>query len=70
MSLGAVIIRSYGQYDVNDFRFCSTRFEDDHPLLATTNSRVVTRDVNDKGKVTNYYGVINDILEYKFLGDK
>jgi hypothetical protein len=32
-----------------------------------TNSGVVTRAVDDEGKVTNYYGVINDILEYKFL---
>ena len=52
------------------FRFRSTRFEDDHPLAATTNSGVVTRAVDDEGKVTNYYGVINDILEYKFFGDK
>jgi hypothetical protein len=42
-------------------------FEYAHPLAATTNSGVVTRAVNDEGKVTNYYGVINGILEYKFL---
>ncbi|KAL5647682.1 hypothetical protein ACJX0J_042037, partial [Zea mays] len=50
--------------------FRSTRFEDDHPQAATTNSGVVTRVVDDEGKVTNYYGLINDILEYKFFGDK
>jgi hypothetical protein len=50
--------------------FRSTRFKDAHPLAATTNSRVVTRVVNDEGKVTNYYGVINDILKYKLFGDK
>jgi hypothetical protein len=69
LSLGAVTIKRYGRYDVNGFRFHSTRFKDAHPLAATTNSGVVTRDVDDEGKVTNYYGVINDILEYKFLGD-
>jgi hypothetical protein len=70
LSLGAVTIIHYGRYDVNGFRFRSTRFEDAHPLAATTNSRVVTRVVDDEGKVTNYYGVINDILEYKFFGDE
>jgi hypothetical protein len=32
-------------------------------LAATTNSRVVTRVVDDEREATNYYGVINDILE-------
>ena len=64
LSLGAVTVRRYGLYDVNGFHFRSTRFKDAHPLAATTNSRVVTRVVNDEGTVTNYYGVINDILEY------
>jgi hypothetical protein len=68
--LGAVSVRRYGRYDVNSFRFCSTRFKYAHPLASTTNSGVVTRVVDDEGKVTNYYGVINDILEYKFFGDK
>jgi hypothetical protein len=70
LSLGAVTARRYGRYDVNGFRFRSTRFEDDHPLAAMTNSGVVTRVIDDEGKVTNYYGVVNDILEYKFFGDK
>jgi hypothetical protein len=70
LSLGAVTVRCYGRYDVNGFRFCSTRFEDAHSIGATTNSGVVTRALDDEGKVTNYYGVINDILEYEFFRDK
>jgi hypothetical protein len=70
LSLGAVTVRRYGRYDVNGFHFRSTRFEDAHPLAAITNFRVVTRAIDDEGKVTNYYLVINDILEYKFFGDK
>jgi PII-like signaling protein len=70
LSLGAVIVRHYGRYGVNGFCFRSTRFEDAHPLAATKNSGVVTRVVDDEGKVTNYYGVINDILKYKFFGNK
>jgi hypothetical protein len=38
LSLGAVTTRRYGRYDVNGFRFRSKRFEDAHPLAATTNS--------------------------------
>jgi hypothetical protein len=33
-------------------------------LQDMTNSRVV----DDQGKVTNYYGVVKEILDYKFLG--
>jgi hypothetical protein len=39
--------------------------EDSHPLATATNSGAVSRAVDDEGKVTNYYGVINDILDYK-----
>jgi hypothetical protein len=70
LSLGAVTARRYGRYDVNGFCFRSTRFKDSHPLAAMTNSKIVTRAVDDEGKVTNYYGVINGTLEYKFFGDK
>jgi hypothetical protein len=70
LSLGAVTARRYGRYDVNGFRFCSTSFKDAHPLAATTNFGVVTRAIDDEGKVTNYYGVINDIVEYKFFENK
>jgi hypothetical protein len=50
LSLAEVTIRSYGQYDVNGFRFRSTWFEDAHPLTATINSGVVTRAVMMKGR--------------------
>jgi hypothetical protein len=66
LSLGAVTVRHYSQYDVNGFCFCSTRFEDAHPLAATTNSGVVTRADDDEGKVDNYYGVINDNSSISF----
>jgi hypothetical protein len=70
LSLGAVTVRRFGRYDVNGFHFRSTRFEDAYPLAATTNSGVVTRAIDDEENMTNYYEVINDILEYKFFGDK
>jgi hypothetical protein len=58
------------QYDVNDFRFRSTIFEDACPLVATCNIGVLVREVDDEGRETNYYGVIKDILELTFGGDK
>ena len=70
MSYGMVTVRCYGRYDVNGFRFRSTKFEAAHPLAATRNSGVVTRAVVGENQVMNYYGVINEILEYKFVGDK
>jgi hypothetical protein len=61
-----VKVRSYGHYDVNGFRFRSTAFEALHPLPATTNSGVVTRAIDAEGHKTNYYGIINKILEFSF----
>jgi hypothetical protein len=64
-----VKVRSYGHYDVNGFRFRSTAFEALHPLPATTNSGVVTRAIDAEGHKTNYYGIINKILEFSFAGN-
>jgi hypothetical protein len=51
-------VKCYGRYNVNGLCFHSTRFEAAHPLAATTNFEVVTRAIDDEGKVTNYYVVI------------
>jgi hypothetical protein len=47
LSYGSVTTKSYGRYDINGFRFLSTIFEASHPLAATTNTRVVTRVVDE-----------------------
>jgi hypothetical protein len=65
-----VKVRSYGRYDVNGFQFCSTAFEALHPLTLTTNSGAVTRAIDAEGRETNYYGIINKILEFSFIGNK
>jgi hypothetical protein len=62
LSYGYITVRRYGRYDVNGFRFRSTIFEDAHPLAVTCNTGVVVRTVDDEGRETNYYGVIEDIL--------
>jgi hypothetical protein len=38
--------------------------------VATTNSGVVMRAVHDEGRKTNYYGIINKILEFSFATNK
>jgi hypothetical protein len=65
-----VTVRSYGQYDVNGFRFRSAPFEAAHPRAATVNSGVVTTAINEKGQKINYHGIIQQILEFSFAGDK
>jgi hypothetical protein len=62
--------RSYGYYDINGFRFRSTAFEALRPLAATTNSGVVMRAIDVEGRKTNYYAIINKILEFSFTGNK
>jgi hypothetical protein len=70
LAYGLVKVRSYGHYDVNGFRFCSTSFEALRPLAATTNSGVVMRAIDVEGRETNYYGIINKILEFSFAKNK
>jgi hypothetical protein len=63
-------VRSYSRYDINGFQFRSTAFKALRPFAATTNSGVVTRAIDAEGCKTNYYGIINKILDFSFVGDK
>jgi hypothetical protein len=68
LSYRSIIAKSYGRYNVNGFRFCSTIFEASRPLAATTNTGVVTRAVDADGHESKYYGIIKNIIEYSFAG--
>ena len=70
LSYRSIVVKSYGRYDINGFRFRSIIFEDSRPLAATTNSGVVTRVVDEEGHETKYYGIIKNIIEYSFAGNK
>ncbi len=70
MSYTIVKVRSYGCYDIKGFCFRSTKFESTRPFASTRNTRFVCGAVDDRGREMNYYGVINDILEYDFAGSK
>jgi hypothetical protein len=50
--------------------FIQPHFEAFCPLVATTNSVVVTRAINVEGRETNYYEIINKILEFSFAENK
>jgi hypothetical protein len=65
-----VKVGSYGRYGVSGFWFHSTAFEALHPLAATTNSGVVTKAIDVEGCETNYYEIINKILEFSFTVNK
>jgi hypothetical protein len=70
LSYEYITIRRYGRYNDNGFHFHSTIFEDARTLSATCNTGVVVRAVDDEGWEINYYGIIKDILELTFGGDK
>jgi hypothetical protein len=70
LAYGLVKVRSCHRYNINGFQFHSIRFEALCPLAATTNRGVVTRAINVEGREINYYGIINKILEFSFVGNK
>jgi hypothetical protein len=55
---------------INGFHFRSTVFETSRLLAATTNTGVVTRVVDAEGHESMYYGIIKNIIEYNFPGNK
>jgi hypothetical protein len=55
---------------VNGFLFCSDQFEKSRPRVATRNTGVVTRALDALERETNYYGIIQNILEFNFAGNK
>jgi hypothetical protein len=67
---GQVKTLDYSRYDINRYRFWITKLEVSPPLIATTNSGVVTIDKDATGHVTNYYGILQNIVEYTFGGTK
>jgi hypothetical protein len=55
---------------VNGFRFRSDQFEKSHPRAATRNTRVVTRALDALRRETNYYDIIQNILEFNFCREQ
>jgi hypothetical protein len=57
LSLGQVTELEYGRYDINGYHFRTTKLEANHPLVATTNNRLVANGEDASGLVADYYGV-------------
>jgi hypothetical protein len=60
----------YSRYDINGYHFWTVKLEASRPLVATTNSGLVTIGEDATGHVTDYYGILQNIIEYMFGGAK
>jgi hypothetical protein len=70
LSLGQVKALEYSRYDINGYHFRTAKLEASHPSAATTNSRLVTNGKDATNHVTDYYGILQNIVEYTFSGAK
>jgi hypothetical protein len=66
LSHGQVKGLEYSHYDINGYRFRVVKLEASHPLADTTNNIVVTSDEDVTGHVTDYYDILQNIVEYTF----
>jgi hypothetical protein len=58
------------RYDISGYRFWTVKLKASHPLAATTNNRLVTNDEDAMGHATDYYVILQNIVEYMFGGAK
>jgi hypothetical protein len=67
---GQVKALEYSHYDINGCHFRMAKLEVSHPLAATTNNKVVTSGEDATDHVTDYYVILQNIVEYIFVGAK
>jgi hypothetical protein len=60
----------YSHCDINGYHFWTEKLEASRPLAATTNNGVVRTCEDATGHVTDYYGILQNIVEYTFGGAK
>jgi hypothetical protein len=70
LSLGQIKALKYSRYDINGYYFWMAKLEASHPLAATTNGGLVTSGKDATGHVADYYGILQNIVEYTFGGAK
>jgi hypothetical protein len=70
LSLGQVKALEYSRNDINGYRFQTAKLEASRPPAATTNSGFVTSGEGATGHVVDYYGILQNIVEYMFGGGK
>jgi hypothetical protein len=66
LSHGQVKALKYSHYDINGYRFRTTKLETSRPLVATKNIGVVTSSEDATGHVTDYYDILQNIVKYTF----
>jgi hypothetical protein len=57
-------VKSYTGYDVNGYRFHTSRHEQTRPIRKTTNNQVFTLGTNG----VEYYEIIEEIYELEYEG--
>jgi hypothetical protein len=70
LSLSQVKALKYSRYDINRYRFRTTKLEASCPPAATTNNGLVTSGEDATSHVTDYYNILQNIVEYMFGGAK
>jgi hypothetical protein len=70
LSLSQVKALKYSRYDINRYHFRTTKLEASCPPVATTNSGLVTSGKDATSHVTDYYNILQNIIEYMFGGAK
>jgi hypothetical protein len=70
LSHGQVKALEYSRYDINGYCFQTVKLEASRAVAATTNSGVVTSGEDSTDHVTNYYDILQNIVEYTFDGTK
>jgi hypothetical protein len=67
---GQVKALEYSRYDINGYHFRTAKLEASRPLAATCNRGVGTSGEAASVVTTDYYGVLQKIIEYTFGGTK
>jgi hypothetical protein len=70
LSLGQVKALEYSRYDINRYCFRTVKLEASRPLVATTNNELVKSGKNVTNHITDYYNILQNIVEYTFGGAK
>jgi hypothetical protein len=70
LSFGLVKALEYNRYDINGYHFWTAKLEASHPLVAITNSELLTSGEDVTDHVVDYYNILQNIIEYTFSGAK
>jgi hypothetical protein len=70
LSHGQVKALEYSRYDINAYCFRTMKLEVNRPLATTTTSGVIISDEDATSHITDYYGILQNIVECTFGGTR